>query len=139
MPIFIESFIYSRIRKWRRFLLFLLLASVSLFGWMRLTESIKVYTILIQLGINPHPLYFVISGGLIGILFIIAWITRLTKPSWSIKYIRVCIIFLGILFIIEHMILSKNQSGVFSTAIELLVIVVIFLLPENPSGNTVSK
>jgi len=133
MPIFLESFFNSRIQKWRRIILFLLLAAVSIFGWLRMAETIKVYYYLIQLGINPYPLYFIISGGLIGIIFLIAWITRLTKPFWSTKFIHLCIIFLGILFLIENMVLSINPSGIFSMVIEFILIIAIYLLPEKSS------
>jgi hypothetical protein len=133
MPIFLDSFSYSRIQKLQNFTSFFLLGCVSVFGWLRLAEVVKVYYYLIQLGLNPHPLYFAISGGLIGLLFSIAWIARLTKRSWSTKFIRLCIIFLGGLFLIENFVLSLNQSSIFSMAIELIFILVIYLLTDKSS------
>jgi hypothetical protein len=135
MPIFLDLSANARIQKWRRITLFFLLAAVSIFGWLRLVETIKVYLYLIQLGLNPHPLYFLISGGLIGILFFIAWLTLLLKSSWSTKFIHLCIIFLGVLFLMESMVLSINQSGVFSIGMELFLVIVIYLLPEKSAGS----
>jgi hypothetical protein len=133
MPIFLESFSNSRIQKWRRITLFFLLTFVSIFGWMRMAEAIKVYTYLIQLGLNPHPLYFVISGGLIGILFIIALITLISKSTWSTRLIRFCSVFIGILFLIENAVFSINKVEILSMVMGLIFIILIYLLPEKSS------
>ena len=133
MPNFLDSFSNSRFLKLRRLILFILLAAVSVFGWLRLAETIKVYNHLIQLELNPHPLYFVISGGLIGILFLIAFITQITRFAWSRRFIYFCVAMLAIVFLIETIVLSINMAGVFSMVIELILIMVIYLLPEKPS------
>jgi len=133
MPILLGSIPNTRIQHWRRITLFILLAIVSIVGWLRMAEAIKVYDYLIQLGLNPHPLYFIISGGLIGILFLIAIIARLIKTAWSTKFIRLCSIVLGIQLLIENAVLSINQPGVLSITIEFMVIIAIYLLSEKSS------
>ena len=139
MSIFLDFLSKFQIQKWRQILLLFLLAALSIFGWLRLAETIKVYTYLNQLGLNPHPLYFIISGALIGILFLIAWITRLTKSSCSTKFIHLSIIILGIQFFAENMVLSINKSSIFSLVIEFMVIIIIYLLPEKPSERLKTK
>jgi uncharacterized membrane protein len=127
---FLRTFFYSHIQKWRRTLLLILLAAISIFSGLRAAESIKAYNYLIQLGLNPHPLYFVISGGLIGLLFLIAFSARITKLAWSRRFIHFCAIFLGLLFIIEEVFISINKAGIFSIVIKLSLVAVLFLLPE---------
>jgi hypothetical protein len=130
MSIFPESFFNFRIHKWQRITLLFLLAAVSIFGWLRMVNTIKVYYYLIELGLYPHPLYFVISGGFIGFFFLIAFITQITKRAWSTKFIHFCVFFLGVAFFIEYAFFSINRTGIFSTVMELLLIIVIYLLPE---------
>ena len=133
MPIFLDSFSNSRFLKLRRLILLFLLATVSVFGWLRMAETIKVYNYLIQLGLNPYPLYFVISGGLIGILFLIAFITLISKSAWSTRFIQFCSIFIGILFLVANAVFSINKTEIFSMVIEFILIIAIYLLPEKSS------
>ncbi len=133
MSIIPEHFSNFNIHKWQRVTLLFLLAAVSLFGWLRMFTAIKTYSYLIQLGLIPHPLYFVISGSLIGLFFLIAFITQIAKSVWSSRCIHFCVFFLGFVFLSEHAFLSINRTGIFSTIMELLVIIVIYLLPEKPT------
>ena len=130
MSIFPESFFNFNIHKWRWVTLLFLLAAVSLFGWLRVVATIKIYTYLIQLGLMPHPLYFLISGSLMGLIFLIAFITQITKSVWSTQFIHFCVFFLGLLFFIEYAFLRINRTGIFSVIMKLLLIIAIYLLPE---------
>jgi hypothetical protein len=135
MLISLESFLISRIPKWRRTLLLILLAAISVFGWLRVSESIKAYDYLLQLGLNPHPLYFIISGGLIGFLFLIALAALIAKLTWSSRFIHLCALFLGLLYVIEDAFFSINKVGLFSVIIKLILVSVLLLLPEKPKEN----
>ena len=130
MSIFPEPFTNFNIHKWQQVILLFLLAAVSLFGWLRVVTTLEVYAYLLQIGLIPPPLYFIISGGLIGIFFLFAFITRITKRVWSTGFIHFCVFFLGSVFFIEHAFLSINRTGIFSIIMELLIIIVIYLLPE---------
>jgi hypothetical protein len=132
---FLRSFFYSRIQKWRRTLLLIVLAAITIFGWLRAAESIKAYNYLIQLGLNPHPLYFIISGSFIGLLFLIAFAARIIKLAWSRRFIHFCAIFLGLLFIIEEVFISINKAGMLSIVVKLLLVAALFLLPEKLKEN----
>jgi hypothetical protein len=132
---FLRSFFYSRIQKWRRTLLLIVLAAITFFGWLRAAEAIKGFDYLIQLGLNPHPLYYVISGSLIGLLFLIAFAARIIKLAWSRRFIHFCAIFLGLLFIIEEVFISINKAGILSIVVKLLLVAALFLLPEKLKEN----
>jgi hypothetical protein len=135
MLISLHTFFNSRIQKWRRTLLLILLAAISIFGWLRAAESIKAYNYLIQLGLNPHPRYFVISGCLIGVLFLIAFAAQIIKLTWSNRFTNLCTLFLGLLFIIEDAFLRINELSLFSVIIKLVLVSVLFLLPGNSKEN----
>jgi hypothetical protein len=130
MANFLEFFSDSRIQKWRRIVLLFLLAAISVFGWLRMAETLKVYSYLIQLGLNPHPLYFMITGGLIGTLFLIALFIRLFNLYRSTQFIHLIMILLGILFLVESLILSINPPGILSWVMEFLFILIVYFLPE---------
>ena len=133
MPFFLDSFLNSRFLKLQWLILFFFLATVSVFGWLRVAETIKVYNYLIQLGLIPHPLYFVISGGLIGTFFLIALFTQITRSAWSRSFIHLCVAMLATVFLIETIVLSINKTSIFSMVIESILIMVIYLLPKKPS------
>jgi hypothetical protein len=129
---FLRTFFYSRIQKWRRTLLLIVLAAISIFAWLRVSESIKAFDYLLQLRLNPHPLYFVISGSLIGLLFLIAFAAHITKLAWSNRFTNLCTLFLGLIFIIEDAFLSINKLSLFSVIIKIVLVSVLFLLPDKP-------
>ncbi len=80
---------------WRRIILLFLLPIYALIGWLRLHESLDYWNYLIELNIWPRPLYFAITGGLLGLGFTLAWIFLLLKFKTSARYNRI----LGFIFI----------------------------------------
>ncbi len=81
---------------WRRIILLCLLPVYALIGWLRLYETINYWRYLIELNIWPRPLYFAITGGLLGLGFTLAWLFLLLKFKASARYNRI----LGVVFLI---------------------------------------
>ncbi len=81
---------------WRRILLLCLLPIYALIGWLRLHEAINYWDYLIELNIWPRPLYFAVTGGLLGLGFTLGWILLLLKFKASARYNRT----LGVIFLI---------------------------------------
>jgi len=81
---------------WRRIFLLCLLPIYALVGWLRLHESLNYWNYLIELNIWPRPLYFAVSGGLLGLGFTLAWVFLLLKFKPSARYNRI----LGVIFLI---------------------------------------
>ena len=73
-----------------------LLPIYALIGWLRLYESLNYRDYLIELNIWPRPLYFAVTGGLLGIGFTLAWVFLLLKFKASARYNRI----LGMIFLI---------------------------------------
>jgi hypothetical protein len=116
----------------KRTFLLLILIGISIFGWLRFSGVIQIYDYLLQIGFSPHPIYFALSGSLIGILFLIAAIVTAMKLWWASKYVRVCVLCLCIHLIIENSFLSRNQSSQPSIIMAMLITIGIFLLTRNP-------
>ena len=73
-----------------------LLPIYALIGWLRLHESLNYWDYLIELNIWPRPLYFAVTGGLLGLGFTLAWIFLLLKLKSSARFNRI----LGMIFLI---------------------------------------
>ena len=86
----------KKIGAWRRILLLCLLPIYALIGWLRLHESLNYWDYLFELNIWPRPLYFAVSGGLLGLGFTLAWIFLLLKLKASARYNRI----LGVIFLV---------------------------------------
>jgi hypothetical protein len=65
------------IRIWFRIIALILIPVYALLGWLRLAEALKYWDYLLELNIWPRPLYFAITGMLLGVCFTIAWILLL--------------------------------------------------------------
>jgi hypothetical protein len=81
---------------WRRIFLLCLLPVYALVGWLRLYESINYWGYLIELNIWPRPLYFAVTGGLLGLGFTLGWFFLLLKFQASARYNRT----LGVIFLV---------------------------------------
>jgi hypothetical protein len=73
----------KKIGVWRRIITLFLLPGYAIIGWLRLAEALKYWNYLFELNIWPRPLYFAITGGLIGAGFTIAWILLLLNLKIS--------------------------------------------------------
>jgi len=74
---------------WRRIFLLCLLPIYALIGWLRLHEALNYWDYLTELNIWPRPMYFAVTGGLLGLGFALAWIFLLLKLKASARYNRI--------------------------------------------------
>jgi len=91
-----ESELKKKSGLWRRIFLLCLLPVYALVGWLRLYESINHWGYLLELNIWPRPLYFAVTGGLLGLCFTLGWIFLLLKLKASAHYNRI----LGVIFLV---------------------------------------
>jgi len=91
----------------RKTLLIITSISVSLFGWLRFAGALQILDYLLQLGLYPHPFYYLISGLVIGITFLLAIIAVTLNCHWAPIYIRVCGLGFIIHLIIENLSLHR--------------------------------
>jgi uncharacterized membrane protein len=74
---------------------------ISLFGWLRLTGALSIYTLLLELGIKPHPLYYLLSGLAIGLSFLVAFLGSALNRGWAGVYVRICSAMLAVHLLTE--------------------------------------
>ena len=121
-------------QKWfrRQILAALLMIFLSFMGWLRLAESIRLWKTLIEINLNPAPMYLAITGGLIGVLSLISAISLLLRIKWSIFFSRFWVILFAIWLFFDHLLFSPSihTSSDWSWLIfsALIFIAVIFLL-----------
>ena len=124
----------KRPRKWftRQIIAALIMIAFSLLGWLRLAESIRLWNILIEVGLNPPPLYLAMTGGLIGMFSLIAAISILICLKWAVVYMRLCSILLVAWLIFDHLFLSHAlqtvSAWIWLILLSSVFITVVFLL-----------
>lgn len=121
-------------RNWRNTLTLFFLLGISIVGWLRMAETLKLYDYLLELGLNPPPLYLIISGGVIGAFFLTASIAQLLQVAWSLIFTRLCAVSLGVFLIIEKVYLSRSfgalgKGTTLSLTLGILLTVILFYLP----------
>lgn len=116
-----------RFFSFRKTFLLLVIFFLSIFGWLRFAGALQIYGYLLQLGINPHPLYFVLSGATIGIFFLIAIPAVLFSTRWSIRFIRFCGIGVTALLLIEDIFLHSKPNVALAIFILLILILLLIL------------
>jgi hypothetical protein len=121
--------------KLRHIILALLLSCISVFGWLRLSGVMQLYGYLIQLGITPHPLYYVLSGLMTGLLFLTAIFVWVLKVSWGGKFILISAILFGSLLMLETLITDINRPDWGKILAGVLIpAIVFFLTPGEKRG-----
>ena len=77
-------------------LLLSLLPVYALIGWLRLSEALRFQGYLLELNLWPRPLYFAVTGAVLGAAFTLAWFLLLIKFKWSGRFNRL----LGFVFLL---------------------------------------
>jgi len=83
---------------------------ISLFGWLRILNTINAYQYLQEIGLTPSPIYLIISGAVIGKLFLLVIIFLLLRKRWSVSLLRWSGAAFLILTFIENMFLANSAS-----------------------------
>lgn len=125
-----------KLQKIQKSVLIILSICISLFGWLRLSGAIQVYRYILQLEIDPHPIYYVLSGLIIGVGFLIAVIASAFSAQWSFKYLRVCSSFVTAHLLIENLFLHAKPNLAQLICI-LFVLILFFLLTRNKRENQI--
>ena len=96
------------------------LSLYALVGWLRLQQALSYWYYFLELGLWPHPLYFAVSGGLIGSGYSLALIFHFAHFKYTARFIHL----LGILLIIWIWV-DRIWIGIRDTFNSLLPITII--------------
>ena len=105
---------------WRFLFTLVLLLLLSLTGWLRMVGAIRLYSFLLSIDMTISPLYLVLSGGVSGLLFLIAAILVIFRSTWTMTAVRCVAILWGLQYILENMLLSQSVNP-----LRMLIMVVV--------------
>ena len=106
---------------WRRIISLCLLPGYSLIGWLRFAEALRYWDYLLELNIWPRPLYFAITGAIIGAGFALAWVFLLLKLKMSWVFNRILGWVFLLWFWIDRIWLSMREAFFNQLLIALLI------------------
>jgi hypothetical protein len=99
---------------WRPFSLLLLifgLLGLSIYGWLRLQQSLALWDILVQIGVWPGPLYLAISGAVWGILGLVAGIGLFLRKNWATRFTQIAILFMAAWYWFDRLVLVRSEAA----------------------------
>ena len=105
---------------WRFLFTLVLLLLLSLTGWLRMVGAIRLYSFLLSIDMTISPLYLVLSGGVSGLLFLIAAILVIFRSTWTMTAVHCVAILWGLQYILEYMLLSQSVNP-----LRMLIMVVV--------------
>ena len=82
---------------------------IATIGWMRFQQALRHWYYLIDLAVWPPPIYFAVSGGMMGILFGLGLIFHLTQQTFTALYVRIISVLL-IVWVWTDRIFLTNQD-----------------------------
>jgi hypothetical protein len=118
----------------RKTIILMLCLGISLFGWLRFSGAMSIYSLLLELGIRPHPIYYLLSGLIIGLSFLVAFFSSTLNRKWACAYVRICSAMTSIhllyeIFFIRGRVNITQVMFIFSAA------ALIFLLTSRNQNN----
>ena len=81
------------------------------YGWIRFYSSIEQWQWLKYLELVPGPLYFLISGALIGVLGILIIYALWFKKDWAARLILVTSLVLALWFWLDQIIFTVSETA----------------------------
>ena len=112
---------------WHKTIFLTICLCISLFGWLRLSGAVSIYTLLLELGMRPHPIYYLLSGLAIGLSFLVAFFVSALNRNWAGKYVRICSTMLAVHLLIEIFFIWHNVKIIqviltFAASISLFIL-----------------
>ena len=108
-------------------ILLIVCLGISLFGWLRLSGAASIDTLLLELGIRPHPIYYLLSGLVIGLSFLVAFFVSALNHNWAGIYVRICSSMLTLHLLIEIFFI-RRRVYIIQVMLILAASVSIFIL-----------
>lgn len=83
---------------------------LSLLGWLRLSEALRLWDVLGEIGIQPPPWYFAASGAVWGAVALSAAATLFLRLPWSGWYAGGAALFFAAWYWLDRLFLSRPVS-----------------------------
>ena len=86
-------------------------ALISLLGWMRMVDSIQDWYWLNVAGVDPGPLYLAVTGGLWGLVGLLALIWMLLDRPWSRLVGLAAALLFALTYWIDQLFIANRDSA----------------------------
>jgi len=83
----------------------------SLFGWLRLQQAVSNWGFLIQLGIQPGPLYLAAGGALWGLLGLTAAVSLWYRLSGAVVFTETTAVVFAASYWLDRLAFSRSAVG----------------------------
>lgn len=111
-------------------LLSLILLFMAAYGWLRFGQSIYQWQYLLEFGVQPAPLYILLSGLIIGIGLTIALVAYWFHFAWAQRYVQISAGAAALYWWLDYLLLTSNQTAfsnwVFRLAASIVVLGFIY-------------
>ena len=131
-------------KRWMHVFQVCVLLAYALVGWLRLYNSLRFWSYLQELGIWPRPLYLALSGGAIGLGFLMASFLLAIHSRVSVRVVRIiCLLFL-VWFWADRIWFSDQQAFILQLPISILislvtVLLILFIIPPVSAAEGVKQ
>ncbi len=98
-------------RTFELWVLVALLLGSALSGFLRLQAAVYSYQVLVNLGLQPGPLYAAVSGGVWGIVSLAAAGGLLLRQRWAPNFTRIGVIVLALAFWVDRLAFSRSADA----------------------------
>jgi len=95
-------------------------------GWMRFQQALRHWYYLIDLNVWPRPIYFAVSGGLIGIGYSLALIFHFLKLRFTEVYLRILGITLILWLWVDRIFVGIRES--FRLLLPVTILITLFVI-----------
>lgn len=122
--------LFSGKDSWRLVLMLMICILISLSGWLRIKSTLSSYAYLIEIGLSPHPLFLILWGSVVGLLFLAAILFLLLNRKWALTYLRWSAALYLALLLTENLFFSSagNRSNITSQVIPAILGIGLWLL-----------
>jgi hypothetical protein len=116
-------------KKWRRpyLLLGLILGFLllSVYGWLRFQQSLALWEVLQEIGIEPGPLYLAVSGAVWGIIGLAVGLGLFFRQAWAAGLARAAVVVLAAWYWFDRLVLIRSEAAQASAPFAALLTVFV--------------
>jgi hypothetical protein len=91
--------------------LVLVLLASALSGFLRLQAAVYSFDVLTKLGLTPGPLYAALSGGLWGLISLVAALGLFLRLPWAPLFTRIGVALLALAYWIDRLALTRSPDA----------------------------
>lgn len=101
----------------------------SFLNWLRMIETIRDWNFLMELGLAPLPLYYVISGAVWGLVGVVAGVGLWMRQHWCLLLTAILVGLYAVWYWLERLFLTGSLTSMtnwlFTLGLTVLLVLII--------------